>query len=54
MDPVPRYVAWPGVQKVLEIHVPPDIDKVPVVDPGSADAVLVDPEAQGPDEVKGR
>src|ERR1017187_6114105 len=39
---------------MLEIHMPPDVHEVPVVDPRTADAVLVDAEAQRPDEVKGR
>ena len=35
-----------------EVHVLADVDEVPVVDPRPPNAMLVDPEAERPDEVE--
>ena len=43
-----------GVHEVGEVHVLPHVDQVPVVHAGTPHAVLVDPEAELPDEMKHR
>ena len=40
------------VEEVREVHVLAHVDEVPVVDPGPPHALLVDPEAERPDEVE--
>ena len=42
------------VEEMREIEVPAHVDEVPVVDAGPAHTVLVDPEAERPDEVERR
>ena len=42
------------VEEMGEVEVPPHVDEVPVVDAGPAHTVLVDPEAERPDEVERR
>src|ERR1019366_2757146 len=46
-------LARPGVEEVLEVDVLADVHEVPVVDPGTAHAVVVDAETQRADEVHG-
>ena len=49
-----RTLIRPRVEEVLEIHVRPDVDQVPVVDARPPYAVLVDAKPERPDEVQRR
>lgn len=54
VQPAPRDLTPPGVQKVDKIQVAPQIDQVPVVEPRPPYGMRVHAKSEGSDEVQGR